>query len=248
MQPQAVPIPSDSGPIRIVIAAVQSSFRELLRKQLECEPRVRVVGDASDTRTAYSLTRRLKPDILLIECALNREFSMRCASGRSDSASAAGIVVIIETSRIQDIVEAFELGARGVVLRASLPPLWRTGIQSILAGQYWVEDKSVALLLEAVRNLPVRPEAKSLPQFGLTLRETEIAGKIAAGLSNKDVGREFSICERTVKHHLTNIFKKVGVSSRLELAVLVRDKIAPPSIGQPGKSPEKPHLYLVTEP
>ena len=259
MQRQPVPVQFESSPVRIVIAAVQSSFRDLLRRQLEAEPRVEVVGDASDTNTACTLTRRLKPDILLIECALNREFSMRCASWRSDSGIVAGIVAIVETSRIQDIVEAFELGARGVVLRASLPRFWKTGFQSILAGQYWVEDKSVALLLEALRNLLVRPEVKSLPEFGLTLRETEIAGKIAAGRSNKDVSLEFSICERTVKHHLTNIFKKTGVSSRLELAVLVRDKIAPQSLvsgktqsqsatGRDNKNSEKSQLYLVSEP
>jgi two-component system nitrate/nitrite response regulator NarL len=258
MQLQSLPLRSDSTPVRIVIAAVQSPFRELLRKQLESEPRVQVVGDAPDTRTACVLTRRLKPDILLIECALNRELSARCSLSLRNSKYPAGIVVIIETPRIQDIVEAFELGAKGVVLRASLPLVWKTGIQSILAGQYWVEDQSVAFLLEAVRGFLVRPEAKSLPEFGLTQREIEIAGKIAVGRSNKEVGREFSICERTVKHHLTNIFKKVGVSSRLELAVLLRDKTAPQPLVTPklqsqnitdkrDKSLENKHLYLVTE-
>jgi len=245
MPSQAAPLQPESRLVRIVIAAVQSSFRELLRKQLESEPRIQVVGDASETRAALTLTQRLKPDILLIECALNRKLSMLPSSGRSDTGPAAGIVVIIETPRIQDIVEAFELGARGVVSRSSLPLSWRTGIQSILAGRYWVEDKSVALLLEAVRGFLVRPEAKALPEFGLTLREMEIAGKIAAGRSNKDVGREFSIRERTVKHHLTNIFKKVGVSSRLELAVLLRDKIAS---DQRHEGSEKTNLYLVAEP
>lgn len=259
MQSQSVLLQSDSTPVRIVIAAAQTPFREILRKQLEAEPQVQVVGDASDTRTACTLTRRLKPDILVIECALNREFSVRCSTQRGSSGPVPGIVVIIETPRIQDIVEAFELGARGVVLRGSLPLVWRTGIQSILAGQYWVEDKSVALLLEAVRGFLDRPEAKRLPEFGLTLREMEIAGKIASGRSNKDVGREFSICERTVKHHLTNIFKKVGVSSRLELAVLLRDKVAPQLLvptalqsksetGQDDQGLQRPHLYLVSEP
>jgi two-component system nitrate/nitrite response regulator NarL len=222
MPSEAVQLQSESSPVRIVTAAIQSSFRTLLRKQLESEAHFHVVGAASDTRTALALIRRLKPDIILIECALNRELSIHCSSARPD----VGIVVIIDSPRIQDIVEAFELGARGVVLRASLPPVWRTGLRSILAGQYWVEDKSVALLLEGVRNLLGRPQPTALPDFGLTLREMEIAGQIAAGRSNKDVSREFSICERTVKHHLTNIFKKVGVSSRLELAVLMRDKIA----------------------
>jgi DNA-binding NarL/FixJ family response regulator len=228
------------SPVRIVIAAVQSTFRALLRGQLESETDFHVVGAASDTRAALALTRRLKPDILVIECALNRELSIH-----RSSPPAFGIVVIIETPRIEDIVEALELGARGIVLRASLPIAWKTGLSSILAGQYWVEDKSVTLLLEAVRNLLGPPQVRPLPEFGLTLREMEIAGKIAAGRSNKDVSREFSICERTVKHHLTNIFKKVGVSSRLELAVLMRDKIAP---DRQRKSLEKPQLYLVSEP
>ncbi len=188
MQSQSVLLQSDANPVRIVIAAAQTPLRELLRRQLEAEPHVQVVGDASDTSTACALIRRLKPDILVIECALNREFSVRC-SRRSNPRAATGIVVIIETPRIQDIVESFELGAKGVVLRGSLPLVWRTGIQSILAGQYWVEDKSVALLLEAVRGFLDRPEAKRLPEFGLTLREVEIAGKIASGRSNKDVSR-----------------------------------------------------------
>src|SRR5665213_559920 len=133
MQSQAVPLQSDSSPVRIVIAAVQSSFRTLLRKQVESEAHFHVVGAASDTRAALALIRRLKPDILLIECALHRELSIHGSS----TPPAAGIVVIIETSRIQDIVEAFELGARGVVLRASLPLVWKTGLCSALAGQSW---------------------------------------------------------------------------------------------------------------
>lgn len=249
MQPQFTPLQCAPTPIRIVIAAVQSSFRELLRNQLESEPQVQVIGDAPDARTARALTRRLKPDILVIEYALNREFATRHSSGSSASGSLTGIVVIVETARIQDIVEAFESGAKGVVLRAALPRLWRTGIQNVLAGQYWVEDKSVVILLEAVRDLLGRSEVKSLPELGLTLREMEIAGRIAAGRSNKEVGRDFSICERTVKHHLTNIFKKLGVSSRLELAVLVRDKIAPrPAKARDDSEATRRQIYLVAEP
>lgn len=252
MSSEFVPIPADARSVRVVIAAAQSSFRELLRTQLESEPRVQVVGDASDTRAAHALARRFRPDVVLIECSLNREFSALCSAEGRNRKYASGTIVIIETPRVKDIVESFELGARGVVLKSSLPLAWMPGIQTILAGQYWVEHRSVAILLDALRNHPGEPEIKSLPDFGLTLRETEIAGKIAAGRSNKEVSREFSICERTVKHHLTNIFKKVGVSSRLELAVLVRDglpsRLQPQSAPQSQKSLEKRNLYLVSEP
>jgi len=212
---------ADSKPIRVVIAAEQSPFRNTLRGQLEREPGIQIVGEAHDSRVARELTGRLKPDILFIECALNREFAI---SGSSSSLNTS-VVVLVAIAEIQNIVEAFELGAKGVVLKSSLPRAWGVGIQAVLAGQYWVGDESVPILLQAARQfLLVRPESRPMGEFGLTPRELEIAGKIAAGLSNKEVGRQFLISERTVKHHLTTIFTKMGVSSRLELAVLVHDK------------------------
>jgi two-component system nitrate/nitrite response regulator NarL len=212
---------ADSNPIRIVIAAEQSPFRNTLRGQLEREPGIQIVGEAPDSRVARELTGRLKPHILLIECALNREFAV----GGNSSGLDTSVVVLVAAAEIQSIVEAFELGAKGVVLKSSLPRVWGVGIQAVLAGQYWVGDESVPILLQAARQfLLVRPESGSIGEFGLTPRELEIAGKIAAGLSNKEVGRQFLISERTVKHHLTNIFTKMGVSSRLELAVLLHDK------------------------
>jgi two-component system nitrate/nitrite response regulator NarL len=210
-----------------VIAALQSSFRELLRSQLESEPRIEVIGEASDSIAAYSLTRRLRPDILVIECGLNREFSTYCARDSTPGYDSATVVIAIaDDRRIKDLVEAFDLGARGVVVRASLPLAWKAGIRSILAGQYWIDGRSVLFLLEAVRGFLQQAQARSLPDYGLTLREMEIAAGVAAGRSNKEVGREFAICERTVKHHLTNIFRKLGVSTRLELAVFVRENVS----------------------
>jgi DNA-binding NarL/FixJ family response regulator len=202
----------------------------LLRRQLESEPQVEVIGEAPDSIAAYSLTRRLRPDILVIECGLNREFSNYCARDRTSGYdSATCVIAIAEERRIQDIVEAFDLGARGLVVRGSLPLAWKAGIRSILAGQYWLDGRSVRLLLETVRGFLQRAQVRSLPDYGLTLREVEIAAGVAAGQSNKEVGQEFSICERTVKHHLTNIFRKLGVSSRFELAVFVRENVSPRS-------------------
>ena len=138
-----------------------------------------------------------------------------------------------------------EEGKRNVLLldgdlhRASLAQLWRTGIESILAGNLWIGEDSLppllhALLGQAVLGQAVPGQAVSgqavpatpavPPPGGLTRREREIAARIARGLPNKHVAREFSIRERTVKHHLTNIFRKLGISSRLELALLMRDR------------------------
>jgi DNA-binding NarL/FixJ family response regulator len=89
-----------------------------------------------------------------------------------------------------------------------------------MAGQYWLESESLGVLVEALRDsLEHGNGARSPKDYGLTRREVDIITKIASGRSNKEVGEEFAISERTVKHHLTNIFGKVGVSSRLQLAL-----------------------------
>jgi two-component system nitrate/nitrite response regulator NarL len=210
---------TSATPVRIVVAAAEDTFRASLRKQLEREARFQVVGEAPDSRVARRLISRLAPDLVVIECELNREF----VADKSESRPAT--IVLVASTDPQPIVEAFELGARGVVLKAVLPPEWGPGIERVVAGQYWFADESIPILLRAARQSLLQPETAQLHDFGLTPRETEIAQKIAAGRSNKELSKEFSIRERTVKHHLTNIFRKVGVSSRLELALRVRDSV-----------------------
>ena len=116
MQPHSA---FDSGPIRIVIAAAQVSLREGLRRQLESEPRIEVVGEAPDGRMARMLIRRFKPDILLIDCALNRVVRLTPALARRTCSSTTGVVVLISTARTQNIIEALSWEQK-VSLRVSV--------------------------------------------------------------------------------------------------------------------------------
>jgi DNA-binding NarL/FixJ family response regulator len=129
-------------------------------------------------------------------------------------------LVMLTTLEKANIVEAFRLGAHGIVLKTSSAYLLLQSIRSVIAGHYWLEREGVRILVEAVRDLLSQGNGgTSWKEYGLTPRELDIVAKIASGRSNKEVGEEFSISERTVKHHLTNIFTKVGVSSRLQLAL-----------------------------
>jgi len=105
-------------------------------------------------------------------------------------------------------------------MKTSTARVLLNSLQSVMAGQYWLESESVAVLVEALRDSLFQGNGTKSPRdYGLTRREVEIMTKIASGSSNKEVGEVFAISERTVKHHLTNIFSKVGVSSRLQLAL-----------------------------
>jgi two-component system, NarL family, nitrate/nitrite response regulator NarL len=211
---------NESNPIRIVIADEHPVVRQHLRRSLECEPGLHVLGEASDTDSAVHLTRHSKPDILLVDFALSQQFEFKCLNGLASHAPPVRIVVMVGAIEKAHLVDAFRLGAHGVVLKRSTPQVLLKSIRSVMAGQYWLESESLGVLVEALReSLAQGNGAKSPKDYGLTRREVDIITKIVSGRSNREVGEEFAISERTVKHHLTNIFSKVGVSSRLQLAL-----------------------------
>jgi two-component system nitrate/nitrite response regulator NarL len=127
------------------------------------------------------------------------------------------------------------LGAHGIVMKHAATDLLIKSIRSVMAGQYWVGHESVSDMVDVLRRVTPQPSgSKARPDFGLTPREREVVGLIVAGYTNKDLAQKLSISEQTVKHHLTNIFDKLGVSNRLELVLFAidhqlidRDRLAP---------------------
>ena len=207
-------------PIRVVIADEQPVFRRGLRRLLEFAHGLQVLGEASDAPGTVKLVRQLKPDILLLDLPLSRGFELQGAINFATYLAPVRTLVMLTATDRTHIVEAFRLGAHGIVLKTSPQEVLLQSIQSVMTGHYWLESESVGILVEAVRDLLTQGNGvTSRKEYGLTPRELDIIAKIASGHSNKEVGEEFSISERTVKHHLTNIFSKVGVSSRLQLAL-----------------------------
>lgn len=213
-----------SAPIRIVIADEELDFRKTLRRMLTAQPGIEIVAEANDPASAAALTTRFAPHVLLLDYNLSCELQARGAPIRAGIPASVRKIVMLTAPERANIVESFRLGAQGIVLKGSAHPIWQNSIAAVAAGQYWLANEFLAVLIQAICESPPSGSGP-LPvrYYGLTPREIEIVQKIANGRSNKEVGQEFSIRERTVKHHLTNIFDKVGVSSRLELALFARD-------------------------
>ncbi len=208
-------ITGSAAPIRDLIADERADFRQSLRTLLEPEIDFAIVGEASDAREARAVAQQVNPDVIIIDIAL----FYGLASGLGTQPTCRTIVTVSTLQRAS-IIQAFLGRARAVVPKPSPRQIWSQSIRAVFAGQYWLPDESIAIVLEALQEQrPQHVDTETGNDNRLTPREAEIVDKIVQGLSNKEVGQIFSIREKTVKHHLTNIFTKLGVSSRLELAV-----------------------------
>ena len=209
----------EAQPIRVLIADDHPILREGLRRLLEDDGGFEVVGQAADGAEAVRLARGLRPDVLLLDLAMPRASGLDAL--RELSAAGAGPKVLLLTVAIDDaqVVEALELGARGVVMKEAATELLFKAIRSVVAGQYWVGRDIVT---DIVRHLRERAAAVARrgpsPAERLTGRERGIVALVAAGASNREVAQKLSLAEDTVKHHISNIFDKLGVSNRAELA------------------------------
>ena len=210
-----------SSPIRILIADDHPIFRDGLRRLLEAEPDLEVVGQAVDAAEAIQLANSLRPDILLLDVAMPKLSGLDALELLVDSPNPTGVILLTAAIDKADIVKALQLGARGVVLKESATSLLLKAIRIVMEGGYWVGRGSVSDLLVALRSLgPPAPERhEALPAFSLTPRELQIVELILAAAGNKKIADTLNISEKTVKHHLTNIYEKLRVSNRLELAL-----------------------------
>ena len=215
-------------PARILIADDHPIFRDGLRRLLESERDFRVVGEACDGIEAVDLARKLKPEILLLDLAMPRRAGLEALRELSTDATAVRVILLTAAAEKEQIVEALQLGARGVVLKDSATQILLKSIRAVMSGEYWVGRESVSNLVQYLRSLiGSSTVAARQKRYGLTPRELEIISAVVAGYANKEIAEHFKISEDTVKHHLSNIFDKLGVSTRLELALFAVNQSLP---------------------
>ena len=191
----------DKKQIRLVIADDHPIFRDGLRRLLEAESGFKVVGEARDGAEAVKLARQLRPDIMLLDLAMPKHPGLEALRELSTDGGQNSVRVILLTAAAEknQIVEALQLGARGVVLKDSATQLLLKAIQTVMAGEYWVGRESVSNLVQYLRTL-VQSSGEEARQkkFGLTPRELEIVSAVVAGYANKEIAEYFKISEDTV--------------------------------------------------
>ncbi len=204
---------------RIVLADDHPVVRIGVRNMLTEEEGFDVVGDADDGDEAITQTLELLPDILLLDVAMPRLPGLEAMRAILKGSPTVKILLLTSTITTQQIIEALHIGARGIVLKDALAGHLKTAIRTVCAGDYWIGGKRVVNLVSALHDLMQQAAPPQHKTYGLTPREIEVVGCIVEGCSNRDIAKQFGLSEETVKRHLSNIFDKTGVSTRLELAL-----------------------------
>lgn len=214
--------------VRILIADDHPIFRDGLRRLLESEKGFKVIAEACDGIEAVEFVRKLKPEILLLDLAMPRRAGLEALRELSTDSAPARVILLTAAAEREQIVEALQLGARGVVLKDCGTEVLMKSIRAVLGGEYWVGREPVSNLMQYLRGLMESSTKLSRQKrFGLTPRELDIVSAVVAGYANKEIAEHFKISEDTVKHHLSNIFDKTGVSTRLELALFAVNQALP---------------------
>lgn len=193
--------------------------RDVVRAKLSANPEFEVIGEAADGRLALEQVEKLHPDVLLLDLLMPNLPGIEALQELSARRSQGYTIVFSSAVGPQQIVKALQFGARGILSKSLISHL-EEAIRSVLNGKYWVENREIASVATLLEELSAKlGNGAPTRSYGLTQREIEVIGLVTEGCSNKEVASRLNITEDTVKRHLTNIFDKVGMSTRLELAL-----------------------------
>jgi DNA-binding NarL/FixJ family response regulator len=209
--------------IRVVLADDHPIVRDGLRKLLSLENDIEVVGEAADGHEAVKVVQETHPDVVVLDLRMPNLDGIGALQTLSTLESKPKVIVLTASEDKNEFVQAMKLGCSGIVLKQTAPELIVKSIRKVSAGEIWLDSHTTAAVMRQFAQ-PTEIMGSSHPARGrerspLSQREREIVTLVAQGYKNREMAEKMFISEQTVKNHLHNIFDKLGVSDRLELAL-----------------------------
>jgi two-component system, NarL family, nitrate/nitrite response regulator NarL len=209
--------------IRVVLADDHPIVRDGLRKLLTLEEDIEVVGEASDGREVVQVVQETRPDVLILDLRMPYMDGLATLQALQQLERKVRVIVLTASEDKNEFVQAMKLGCSGIVLKQTAPELIVKSIRKVNSGEIWLDSHTTAAVMRQFAS-PSEMMNGSGPGKGrerspLSQREREIVSLVAQGYKNREMAEKMFISEQTVKNHLHNIFDKLGVSDRLELAL-----------------------------
>ncbi len=209
--------------VRILIADDHPIVRDGLKKLLLLEDDFEVVGEAGDGREVLDRVQELDPDVLLLDLRMPNLDGLSALQALQQSNRHTRVIVLTASDDKNEFVQAMKLGCSGIVLKQTAPDLIVKSIRKVHAGEIWLDSHTTAAVMRQFQTgsdtSANQGSGKGRERSPLSAREREIVALVAQGYKNKEMAEKMFISEQTVKNHLHNIFDKLGVSDRLELAL-----------------------------
>lgn len=201
--------------VKIVIADDHSMIREGLKQLLELDGDIQVIGEAGNGQECLEVVDRVKPDVLLLDINMPVMNGLKMLEILRNSKNKTQKVLILTIhNEIEYLVKATDIGVEGYVLKDADSTILKKAIFKVFSGEEYIDISLIPLLNEQRMLKKNTPEEEKL-----TRREIEVLKLLAEGLFNKEIAYKLSISEKTVKNHVSNIFKKIGVFDRTQAAV-----------------------------
>ena len=210
-------MPRERSSVKVLVADDHAVFRDGLRKLLEGADELSVVGEASNGNECIKMLDKFKPDILLLDLRMPEKDGLAVLTEVNFESLTTRVIVLTAAENDRDVIRAMRLGARGVVLKESASDLLLKSIRQVHEGEIWLDNRMTAEVIDAFKRSAESGQRREKPL--LSDREKEVVQLVVQGFRNRKIGEKLFISEQTVKNHLHNIFDKLGVSDRLELAL-----------------------------
>lgn len=201
--------------IKVIIADDHKMVREGIKQLLEINGDIQVVGQANDGRECLKLLSGVEADVLLLDINMPILNGIEVLSIIKNNNICIKVLILTIHNEIEYLVKAFDIGFDGYILKDSNSTILKDAINSIYCGEHYIQPDLTPLLNAKILNRNINKTKLN----ELTKREVQVLKLIAEGLFNKEIGDKLDISERTVKNHVSNIFRKIGVADRTQAAV-----------------------------
>ncbi|MFI8193374.1 response regulator [Streptomyces sp. NPDC085946] len=226
-------------PISVLLADDQPMIRTGFRYILEAEPDIEVVGEAADGREAVEETRRLSPDVVLMDIRMPGTDGVEATRSIVDGGLRSRVIILTTFDLDQHVVDALRAGASSFLVKDGPADSLVSAIRTVAAGEAVLAPRVTRRLLERFAGMPSEAASSVPPRLDvLTGREVDVLRTLARGLSNAEIAAELGIGETTVKTHVAHILEKFHLRDRVQAVILAYDSglVTPRPAHRPGPS------------